>query len=226
MGEKRRYMKIKEDKGRQNGGQNSLIMRLLSSISFCLIFSASIFVLSCSEEIAEEEEFANWKERNEQFLATLATDSLQKSGWQRIKKYSLDPATEGTTADYIYVKKIEVGEGIATPNYTDSIRVIYQGRLIPSKSYPNGYVFDGTVFGSYSVKTGYSKKMLVSGLTDGFATAVQNMRVGDFWRIYVPSEQGYGKEGSGTKIPGYSVLVFDLTLLDFSPAGQAMLPWR
>ena len=180
---------------------------------------------SCSEEASEEEEYANWKERNEQFLASLVNDSLKQHNWQRIKLFSLDPTTEGAASDYIYVKKIAYGEGTKTPIYTDSVRVVYQGRIIPSKSYPKGFVFDGTVFGEYSVKTAYTTRQLVSNTILGYATALQNMHKGDYWRVYIPSELGYGTSGYST-IPGYSVLVFDLTLLDFSPVGETMKPWR
>ena len=180
---------------------------------------------SCSEEASEEEEYANWKERNEQFLASLVNDSLKQYNWQRIKLFSLDPTTEGAASDYIYVKKISYGNGTETPIYTDSVRVVYQGRIIPSKSYPKGFVFDGTVFGDYSVKTAYTTRQLVSNTILGYATALQNMHKGDYWRVYIHSELGYGTSGYST-IPGYSVLVFDLTLLDFSPVGEAMKPWR
>ena len=182
---------------------------------------------SCSEEDAEEEEFGNWKARNEQFLASVATDSMQSGGsWERYKMYSLDQTAEGAVTDYVYVKKLgHDGESTVKPNFTDSVRVIYQGRLIPSASYSDGYIFDGTVYGNYSVKTAYTSKHLVSGMVDGYATALQHMTVGDHWRIYIPSELGYGTSENGT-VPGYSVLIFEVTLLDVSPAGQTMKPWR
>jgi len=181
---------------------------------------------SCSEENTGEEEYANWQARNELFLASIATDSMQNGGWERYKKYSLDQTTEGKASEYVYVKKIDhSGESTVMPNFTDSVRVIYQGRLLPSKSYSQGYVFDGTVNGEYSVKTAYTSRQLVSNMIDGYSTALQHMTVGDHWRIYIPSELGYGVSGS-TKIPGYSVLIFEVTLLDVSPAGQVMKPWR
>ncbi len=189
------------------------------------LFTLLPLFTSCSEEASEEEEYANWKERNEQFLASLVNDSLKQHNWQRIKLFSLDPTTEGAVSDYIYVKKISYGNGTETPIYTDSVRVVYQGRIIPSKSYPKGFVFDGTVFGEYSVKTAYTTRQLVSNTILGYATALQNMHKGDYWRVYIPSELGYGTSGYST-IPGYSVLVFDLTLLDFSPVGETMKPWR
>ena len=189
------------------------------------LFTLLPLFTSCSEEASEEEEYANWKERNEQFLASLVNDSLKQHNWQRIKLFSLDPTTEGAASDYIYVKKISYGNGTETPIYTDSVRVVYQGRIIPSKSYPKGFVFDGTVFGEYSVKTAYTTRQLVSNTILGYATALQNMHKGDYWRVYIPSELGYGTSDYST-IPGYSILVFDMTLIDFSPVGEAMKPWR
>ena len=52
------------------------------------------------------------------------------------------------------------------------------------------------------------------------------MHRGDYWRIYIPSSLGYGDSGSGSTIPGHSVLIFDLTLIDFSPVGEAMKPYN
>lgn len=181
---------------------------------------------SCSEDISEEQEYANWQQRNELFLTTLVNDSLSQPGWERFKQYSLDPTAEGAATDYVYVKKIISGDSQVQPAFTDSVRVIYQGRLLPSASYAQGYLFDGTVKGTYSLHTGYSTKQQVSQLIDGYVTALLHMHVGDYWRIYIPYTLGYGEEGNGASIPGYSMLVYDLTLVDCSPAGQAMKPWR
>ncbi|UKK53277.1 FKBP-type peptidyl-prolyl cis-trans isomerase [Prevotella sp. E2-28] len=190
------------------------------------LFTLLPLFTSCSEEASEEEEFANWKERNDLYLTALAEDSMQQAGWQRFKKYSLDQNEEGAVSDYVYVKQIEKGEGTESPLFTDSVRVVYQGRLIPSKSYSKGFVFDGTVYGTYSSKTAYTSRQKVSGLIAGYTTALMHMHKGDYWRIYIPYELGYGESGSGTKVPGYSVLIFDLTLLDISPIGEVMKPWR
>lgn len=195
--------------------------------TYLFVVTMGLFGLSsCSEEASEEEEYANWQAVNEQFLATLVNDSLKQTGWQRIKKYSLDQTTEGSISDYVYVKEITKGDGAEYPNFTDSVRVIYQGRLLPSKSYPKGYVFDGTVYGTYSPKTAYTSRQKVSGMLSGYATALMKMHTGDYWRVYIPCELAYGTSGNSSTIPGYSVLIFDLTLLDISPIGEVMKPWR
>ncbi len=184
--------------------------------------------VSCSESTSDDDEYANWQVRNEQYLAAVANDSVKHPGWKRIKNYSLNEATEGTATEYIYVKVIESGDADGDqPAFTDSVRVAYQGRLIPSKTFPEGKVFDGTVYGTYNNKTNANVKFLISNSTmiSGFSTALQHMRRGDHWRVYIPTELGYGATGSGTTIPPYSLLIFEMTLIDFSPAGQAMPVW-
>ena len=178
---------------------------------------------SCSEDDGTVDEFANWQARNDAYFLSLE-DSLKRdtSNWLKIKCYTLDQGTEGKQTDYIYAKIIERGEGTESPMFTDSVRVSYLGRLLPSASYAEGYPFDtSVVYGKYSQKTNDTAKFLVSSLTDGFATALQHMHRGDYWRIYVPSELGYGETGN-TGVPAYSVLVFELTLVDFCSPGTSM----
>ena len=195
------------------------IIGCLSCFS-CLLFS-------CTKEETEAGEWDNWQERNETYFASLA-DSLNTNPnqWQRILSYSQSSATSHDIDKYIYVKKLENGEGEECPAYTDSVRIIYQGRLIPSTTFTEGYVFDGTVFGKFSTATSSTAKLLVSGTVEGFSTALQHMHRGDHWRVYIPSSLGYGEEGSGTgSIPGYSVIIFELQLIDFSHAGEMMPVW-
>jgi len=196
-------------------------------VKLLLPFYLFTFLLfSCSENTGEEEEYANWKVRNETFFATLE-DSLRQAPaeWMKIKSYTLDDTTEGKASDYIYAKKIETGTETDSPMFTDSIRVSYQGRLLPSASYAEGYVFDGTVYGKYNARTNYTTRFKLSNLITGWTTAIQNMHRGDYWRIYIPSELGYGESENGS-IPAHSVLVFDMTLIDFSPAGKVMKPYH
>ena len=202
--------------------------------SLLLLLLSPLF-LSCSEEDDTVDEYANWQERNETFVVSLANDSLNSSvsryQWLRLKNYSLDPSTEGAVSDYIYAKIITRGEGTDSPMLTDSVRVSYQGRLIPSVSYPEGYIFDGTSYGSYDNATNATAKFsLVSSgyevVVPGWVTALLHMHRGDHWRIYVPYQLGYGEtDKSSSGIPAYSTLVFDITLVDFSPVRQPMQPY-
>ena len=181
--------------------------------------------VSCSESDDEEGEFDNWQQRNETYFASLA-DSMRQAPaqWVRFKNYSLDQQTEGCATDYIYAKVLQRGNGTDSPMYTDSVRVSYQGRLIPSATYPQGFVFDGTVYGRYDAATNSTACQKLSLMIDGYVTALLHMHRGDYWRVYIPSDLAYGATGSSS-IPGYSVVIFDLTLIDYSSAGQTMPAW-
>jgi len=185
---------------------------------------------SCSETDDEEDnEYANWEERNAAYQSDIVAKCLANSDgqWIRLKSCYKDQSSEGGIGDYVYVHIQESGDTDGdSPMATDSVRVSYQGRLIPTKSYPEGFVFDGTVYGAYSSKTNATRRFLASGLLEGWTTALLHMHRGDYWRLYIPYEMGYGNSGnSDASIPGYSFLVFDLTLVDFSPIGQAMPVW-
>ena len=188
-------------------------------------------VTACSESDDEEagNEYANWQARNDAFFASLA-DSLQRDPavWKKIKAYSKDEQTEGANTDYIYAKVIgqddaNTNDGMS-PIFSDSVRVAYRGRLIPSATYPEGNVFDQTFAGSYNVKTASAVKGVVGEYVDGFATALQYMKRGDYWRVYIPYTLGYGGNESGS-IPAYSVLIFDLALIDFTSDGKSLGVW-
>jgi FKBP-type peptidyl-prolyl cis-trans isomerase FklB len=43
---------------------------------------------------------------------------------------------------------------------------------------------------------------------------------GDVWRVYVPSELGYGATDQSA-VPAHSTLVFDINLVDFSKMGSS-----
>lgn len=188
---------------------------------------------SCSEEDDTVEEFPNWQARNDAFFNSL-TDSVlnllelnpARTDWKRIKSWSKSDSIEGGNSDYIIVKVIEEGDlASATPLYTDTVTVHYLGRLLPSVSYPYGYVFDQSYYGNYYDDVSKPLQMAIGNsggnmLVDGFATALQHMRRGDHWMVYIPYQLGYGSQ-SQTGVPAYSTLIFDLRLVDFwSPVVQ------
>jgi FKBP-type peptidyl-prolyl cis-trans isomerase len=86
------------------------------------------------------------------------------------------------------------------PTPEDLVKVNYEGALL------NGMVFDS------SYKSGKPVTFQLSNLIKGWIDALQLMRPGDQWVLYVPPSQGYGDQQSGP-IPPNSVLVFKLELL-------------
>lgn len=84
------------------------------------------------------------------------------------------------------------------PNRNSVVVVHYTGRLI------NGKQFD-------SSRGGAPAALRLRELIPGWQIALQQMRPGDRWELYLPAEQAYGKRGV-PGIPGGSTLVFDIEL--------------
>ena len=198
----------------------------MKTIRLSWILLLLLCAVSCSESDDEEaDEYGNWKVRNETFFATLEDSlSLPNATWKKIKSFTKDETAVSANTSYIYVKVLEVGSGTTSPLYTDSVRVSYSVRLIPTANSPQGYLFDSTFNGDYSVRTTGVLDSPGSSLTEGFSTALQNMHVGDRWLVYVPYQLGYGATDYGNA-PAYSTLIFDLTLVDFVSPGGHFTPW-
>ena len=194
-----------------------------------LILSALTFlaVCSCSEK-EEVGEYDNWQERNQQFLDSIAgvCKANADGSWVRLRAFNLatNDSTELPSAYYIYVKKLATGEGDVAPLYTDSVRVHYSGRLIPTTEHPDGYVF-GKSFSGKTVDESIDVPSLMGVRQNivGFATALMRMHVGDRWIVYIPYYLGYGETAqSSGKIPAYSTLIFDINLVRIYKYGSDM----
>jgi len=87
------------------------------------------------------------------------------------------------------------------PTRADEVKVHYEGKLL-----------DGTVFDS-SYERGMPASFPLDGLIPAWIDALQLMRPGDEWELFVPPAQGYGEHDKGP-IPGNSVMVFRIELID------------
>ncbi|NBW11557.1 MAG: FKBP-type peptidyl-prolyl cis-trans isomerase [Caulobacteraceae bacterium] len=102
--------------------------------------------------------------------------------------------------------------GAASPDRNDLVKVDYEGALT-----------DGTVFDS-SFERGVPLAIHVDEVVPGWTEALQRMKAGDEWMLYVPPELGYKDQQAGD-IPPNSVLVFRVKLEDVAPvpgAGRAI----
>ena len=177
-----------------------------------------LLLFSCSEESTEEDEYANWEERNDAMTNQWASNSSLR----KIKCYTKDQTTTGANSDYVYVEVLEEGSGTESPLFTDSVWMAFRGRLIPTTSYPDGLVFDQTYTNDFSWRTADMTKGSAGSFIEGFTTALMNMHRGDHWRVHVPYQLGYGTSTSSSSvIPAYSDLTFDIALLDFWHPGES-----
>lgn len=106
-----------------------------------------------------------------------------------------------TTDSGLQYEVLVEGNG-ASPKATDQVTVHYTGKLI-----------DGTVFDS-SVDRGQPATFGVTQVIPGWVEALQLMKVGAKWRLYIPSEIAYGPQGAGGVIGPNATLIFDVELLN------------
>ncbi len=98
-------------------------------------------------------------------------------------------------------KVITEGKG-ASPTAEQSVSCHYRGTLI-----------DGTEFDS-SYKRGEPATFPVNGVIPGWTEALQKMKKGAKWELYVPSALAYGERGAGQTIGPNSTLIFEVELLE------------
>lgn len=103
-----------------------------------------------------------------------------------------------TTKSGLQYQELKAGEG-GSPIATSTALVKYEGKL------RNGTVFDANE----------QTPMPVDGVVPGFSEALQLMQKGGEYRIWIPSELAYGEQSPGPEVPPNSLLIFDVTLLDF-----------
>ena len=96
---------------------------------------------------------------------------------------------------------IQEGTG-KKPELTSTVTTHYTGRLL-----------DGTEFDS-SLKHGQPAVFPCNGVIPGWTEALQLMKVGSKWELYIPSTLAYGDQGAGNVIPPNATLIFEIELLD------------
>jgi len=97
-------------------------------------------------------------------------------------------------------KVIKEGNG-KIPKLTDTVTIHYKGTLI-----------DGTEFDS-SYNRGQPATFPVKGVIPGFSEAIQLMKVGSKWQLFIPSNLAYGERGAGDDIGPNTTLIFEVELL-------------
>jgi FKBP-type peptidyl-prolyl cis-trans isomerase FklB len=97
-------------------------------------------------------------------------------------------------------KVLAEGKG-DSPKATDTVKTHYRGTLI------NGTEFDS------SYKRGQPATFPVNGVIKGWTEALQLMKPGAKWQLFIPSELAYGEGGAGDQIGPNSTLIFEVELL-------------
>ncbi|NDD38807.1 MAG: FKBP-type peptidyl-prolyl cis-trans isomerase, partial [Verrucomicrobia bacterium] len=151
---------------------------------------------------AREEGLSKNKAEGEKFLA----DNKKKDGVK-------------TTASGLQYKVIKDGTG-KTPKATDTVKTHYRGTLI------NGTEFDS------SYKRGEPAEFPVGGVIKGWTEALQLMKEGAKWQLFIPSELAYGERGAGAaflrqrEVTTLRLLILDEWKTNFSRSNTKRRHWN
>jgi len=89
-----------------------------------------------------------------------------------------------------------------SPKATDKVKVHYKGTLINGKEFDSSY------------KRGTPAEFPVNGVIKGWTEALQLMKEGSKWMLYLPSDLAYGPRGAGGDIGPNATLIFEVELLE------------
>ena len=104
-------------------------------------------------------------------------------------------------------KVIKEGAG-NPPGPKDSVSVNYRGTLTDGTEFDNSY------------SRNKPATFRVDSVIRGWSEALQLMKVGSKWELYLPSELAYGERGAGSKIPPNSPLIFEVEVISINPAKE------
>lgn len=147
--------------------------------------------------VMEEFQKAAQAKQEEKYKAIAETNKKESDAFLAANK-----TKEGvqTTESGLQYKVVTEGEG-AVPTTSDTVKVHYRGTLV------NGTEFDS------SYARGEPVTFPVNGVIAGWTEALQLMKTGSKYELYIPSDLAYGPGGTGAIGPNQA-LIFEVELLD------------
>jgi len=97
-------------------------------------------------------------------------------------------------------KVITEGRG-KTPTASSTVTTNYRGRLVDGKEFDSSY------------KRGQPAQFALTGVIRGWTEALQLMKEGSKWELYVPPDLAWGASGSGSVIPPNATVIFEVELI-------------
>lgn len=164
------------------------------------VFYGSQPKMTYDEAKAEIQAFFTEMEKKQQEAAAKAGEENLKAGEAFLLENG-KRAEVKTTPTGLQYEVLAEGDG-PMPSATDQVEVHYTGKLL-----------DGTVFDS-SVDRGMPATFGVNQVIPGWVEALQMMKAGSKWRLFIPSNLAYGPTGTpGGPIGPNSTLLFDVELI-------------
>lgn len=175
-----------------------------------LLSKGILHALADTEKLLSQEEMT-------QLLNEFQQEMRAKMEAQTQKKSQSGDANKKTGEDYLAANRkregvvslpsglqyevVTAGSG-KSPAATDTVVVHYKGTLIDGKEFDSSY------------KRGQPATFPVNGVIKGWTEALQLMKEGSKWKLFIPADLAYGSRGAGADIGPNSTLVFDVELIE------------
>lgn len=161
--------------------------------------------ITAKEPVMTEEEMREAQAAIQELLQEKIATKNKREGEEFLAK-NKDEEGVKTLPSGLQYKVLKSGKG-ESPKKTDTVRAHYQG------SFLNGQVFDS------SRRRGQPASFQVNKVIKGWTEALQLMKVGDKWQLFVPAELAYEESGMHDQqgnmiIPPNATLIFEVELLD------------
>lgn len=169
------------------------------SAGVAAVFNGEQPKMSYDEAKAEIQKFFTAMEERQREASAAIAKVNSEAGEAFLKENGTREGIK-TTESGLQYEVIEEGNG-AMPKAGDDVTVHYTGTLI-----------DGTVFDS-SVERGAPATFGVTQVIPGWVEALQMMKEGAKWRLFIPSNLAYGPNGAGGIIGPNATLIFDVELI-------------
>lgn len=164
------------------------------------VYDGATTKMSYDDAKAEIQKFFTELEAKQQEAAKAMGELNEKAGQQFLAENGKRVEVK-TTPSGLQYEVIKEGDG-PQPTAANQVVVHYTGKLI-----------DGTVFDS-SENRGVPATFGVTQVIPGWVEALQLMKVGSTWRLFIPSALAYGPQGAGGIIGPNQTLIFDVSLLE------------
>jgi FKBP-type peptidyl-prolyl cis-trans isomerase len=205
-------IELKDDKAKESysvGYQFGQNLKKLETDLDAEVLSAAIRdALSGKESRLSDEEMraavASLQEKTVAAMQASIKEKAQKNLAEGEKFLAENKTKEGvkTTDSGLQYKVLEEGEG-PTPKAGDTVTVHYRGTFV-----------DGTEFDS-SYQRGEPATFPLTGVIPGWTEALQLMKKGSKWVLYIPADLAYGERGAGNRIPPNSTLIFEVEMIAY-----------
>jgi len=161
--------------------------------------------LMTKEEAAKVQQQFAARQQEKQVQKVVEMTAANKAAAAKFLKENKGKDGVKTTASGLQYKVIKKGTG-KKPAATDTVKVHYKGKLL-----------DGTEFDS-SYKRNQPAEFRIDQVIPGWTEAMQLMDVGSVFELFIPPELAYGDRGAPPVIEPGSMLIFEVELLDVTPA--------